>query len=334
MQQLDLFSPARLARRPYCMDDKESFMLIRSPEQALRAPYIQANAPTLQFRVVLDVDRPMRGVAVENWWRDDYGLPTPNWTALNPKNQHAHVAYEIEVPVAKHDHAHAAPIRFLGAIEDALARQLSADFGYSGLICKNPTHVRWETIVGRTTPYDMPELAEWLDLTPYSGKKPKRVPQGPIGRNCALFDRLRFWAYENLRPYKEAGNAEAWRHAVLAQAHEFNHYHGMELARTDPLAYSEVRNTARSVAKWVWQNFDLAKCDANFAALQAYRGAKGSAVSAANKRAKREEQIRNAIASLVQAGELPTLRAVARTIGCAVSTLSGSYGHLFEMTAQ
>lgn len=330
MQQLTLFSTERLARRPYCKDDKQAAMLIRSQQDALRRPYIQANAPSLLFRLILDIDRPMRGVATEGWWQDDYNLPTPSWTALNRENDYAHVAYEIKVPVAKHDHAHAAPIRFLGAIEDALARQLKADFGYSGLICKNPIHDRWDTVVGRLQPYDMPELAEWLDLTPYSGKRPKRVPQGPIGRNCALFDRLRFWAYENVRQFKAAGDAEAWRNALLGQAFEFNHFHGMQLARTDPLAMSEVKATARSVAKWVWHNFDLAKCDADFSKLQSHR----AKAAAAAKRERREEAIRNAMAALIQAGELPTMRAVAKTIGCAVSTLSGNYGHLFEMPVQ
>lgn len=326
--QLTLFSNERLAHRPYCTNDKEAGLRIRGTDQALQHPYIQANCPALQFRLVLDLDHDIRSTAELHRWADDYSAPQPNWTAITPGSGRGHIAYEIEVPVAKHDHARAAPLRLAAAIEDGLTRKLRADFGYAGLICKNPHHSAWRTVIGRALPYDLTELSDWVDLTQYAGKK-ALVPQGALGRNCMLFDRLRMWAYASLRDYKGRVPLEVWQTAVESKAVEFNHFHGADLVRNDPLAWSEVRATARSVAKWVWRNFGQGQAHLDFIATQRHR----AGLAAASKRAKTEDAIRQAQAELISECELPTLRAVAKRIGKHHSGLVKHYAHLFEQTA-
>jgi hypothetical protein len=273
-RQMDLFSPERLAKRPYCMAGKSQGMLIRDVERALGYPYVQANSPWLIYRLVLDVDRDLSLTAAQGTWHDDYVMPDPSWYALNPENGHAHIGYEIAVPVARHDSARQKPLKLLAAIEHALTRQISADSGYVGLVCKNPLHQGWDARVVRAHPYDLPELASWVDLKPYSGKRPTRVADCSIGRNCAMFDKLRSWAYATVREFKGAAGREAWNAAVLTHAEALNDY-------TPPLPHSEVRATARSVAKYVWSKFDIAASDARFSQLQAHRGQRGGFASGA-----------------------------------------------------
>lgn len=321
--QLNLFTPERLAHKPYCTDALEGGIQPRASGAALRKRYIQANCPALVFRLVLDVDHNIRATAELHSWAADFCAPMPNWTALSPSGR-GHVGYEIGVPIARHVNARAAPERLAAAVEDALGRQLQADQSYAGLLCKNPLHPAWQTVLGRPTPYDLGELAEWVDLKPYGGKKP-RCPAGALGRNVALFDRVRHWSYSNVRQYR-AGRFEQWSDAVLNHALSVNHFGDLDLAKRDPLAYSEVLATAKSVAKWTWKHFDEKASDLQFGELQAHRARQ----AAAAKRARREEEVREAIAVLAMAGEDVTMRAVARIVGCSYRTLGQHYGHLFS----
>ena len=63
--QGDLFDLSRWPRRPYCADDLEQGVCIRSLASAIKRPYIQANPPHLRVWAIFDVDRP--GAAV--LWR-------------------------------------------------------------------------------------------------------------------------------------------------------------------------------------------------------------------------------------------------------------------------
>lgn len=271
--QGDLFSPARLAKRPYCMPGKNMGMLIRDVSNALGYPYIQANTPWTIYRLVLDIDRDISLTAMQGTWHDDFVMPDPNWFALNPQNGHAHIGYEIAVPIARHDTARQKPLKLLAAIEHALTIKIAADRGYVGLVCKNPLHPAWHANVVRAHPYDLSELSSWVDLAPYSGRRPAIVADGPLGRNCALFDGLRAWAYRAIRQHKP-GNRDAWNTAVLNHAEGLNSY-------SSPLPQSEVRATARGVAKYVWSKFDIEASDARFSKLQAHRGQRGGFASGA-----------------------------------------------------
>ncbi|WP_179996776.1 replication initiation protein, partial [Acinetobacter sp. YH16051] len=72
-QQLDLFES--LPNKPYCMDEKPGYMLIRTKSIAVKKPYIQINSPLTTIYFVFDDDKED---AALSWF--DAGLPKPFWT--------------------------------------------------------------------------------------------------------------------------------------------------------------------------------------------------------------------------------------------------------------
>ena len=235
-------------------------MSIRSLKSALKRKYIQINPPKLQFWLCLDVDREGGGLAWE-----DAGLPCPNFATINPKNAHAHLVWGLEAPVLTTEAARQAPLRYLNAVRVAYTEMTGADRGYSGLITKNPHHSSWRTLWGHGHLFDLGELAEYVpDLNKYKDSRP--ADEVGIGRNVALFDHLRKWAYREVRLFRGEGRKhfEVWHSHVRDQA---------EMRNGDfkePLPYSEIKATAKSVAKWVWQQDPAA--EASFKARQSARG--------------------------------------------------------------
>lgn len=292
------------------MTGKGHGMLIRDVSRALGYPYVQANAPWLIYRIVLDVDRNLSLTAALGTWHDDYLMPDPSWTALNPLNGHAHLGYEIAVPVARHDAAHQKPLKLLAALEHALTLKIGGDRGYVGLVCKNPTHPDWTVTVTRANPYDLAELADWVDLAPYGGRRPAVVADGPLGRNCRLFDRLRQWAYVEVRKCKPSITWDKWLEGVLARADALND-------STPSLSYSEVRATARSVAKYCWKQ-DFSASDRKFSELQAHRGKLGGYASGSS-RFNATIDLRLKAVELRSLGL--TVRAIAGELGASRSTV-------------
>ena len=234
------FTPERIARRPYCTDDPATGLRIRPQATALRHSHIQANTPALRFRLVFDIDRPGAIFAAE-----DANVAPPNWYAENPANGYAHGAYEMLVPIVTSEDGRDAPVRYAAAIEYAYRRALGADASYAGLICKNPTHDRWRTHVHRVQPYDLGELAEWVDLP--TKLTPRQAEETHLGRNVRLFDGLRHWAYRNVKRFEHRAE---WALACHAKAGELNTFE-------TPLHVSEVLHIGRSVEKWVWTRFGV-----------------------------------------------------------------------------
>lgn len=242
--QLDLFS-SRLPNKPYCTDDLAAGLLIRSKASATKRRYIQHNPPPILAFMVYDLDRPDSALA----WNDAL-LPVPAWVSVNPENGHSHIAYGLIAPVARTDAARAAPLRLAAAIEAAYGAKLDADRGYSGLITKNPMHPHWHVYYPATEAanfgyYDLAELAEYVTLP---NKLPKGREAAGIGRNVCLFDSLRIWSYSAVRVHWRPNGFKAWQSAVLEKAESLNQF-------AEPLPYAEIKATAKSVAKWTWQNF-------------------------------------------------------------------------------
>ena len=264
LRQLSIFDDEqRWPRRPYCSDDLQTGLRIRSLKQALTKQYVQANPPNLRVWSIHDVDR--AGAAGE--W-EAAGLPPPSWATINKANGHAHLVWGLTAPVLVEDYGgRKEPMRYLCGIEALMREKLQADVGYSGLITKNPAHPLWDLLVGPVPNYSLKELADALpEINKHLPKTHKDVDQIGLGRNCTLFDFLRKYAYKEVRNHK---NFVMWQ----------SHLNNQALTRNGdfmtPLQGNEVWHIAKSVAKWVWNKFDLAASDEKFRKLQAFRGAKG-----------------------------------------------------------
>lgn len=261
--QLDLFCASRLPRKPYCVEHPGEPLKIRTLEHALKFRHIQPNPDCVRFWMVFDVDRAGAAYA----WEDG-NLPPPNIVVINPANAHAHLFYGLEIPICTSELAHDAPLRFAAAVEAAYVKALKADVNYVGLIAKNPLHSDWKTWWINSQLYTLHELAEHVQLP---SKLPKHSAERGLGRNCSLFEKLRKWAYQAIRFHRD-GKFEAWREVVLCQAEAINEQF------PEPLAFGEVKATAKSVAKWVWTHLtasNIAASDERFSARQAARGKKG-----------------------------------------------------------
>ncbi|MFV3398185.1 replication initiation protein [Aeromonas veronii] len=257
----------RLPRRPYCTDDPAQGLLIRPQATALAYRHIQHNPPPHVSTLVFDVDR----VDASHAW-EDAGLPAPNWVCLNMRNGHAHYGYLLAAPVARTNAAKQNPLRYLAAIEHVLANRMGADIGYAGLITKNPVHSDWWAIWHHSEVFSLDYLAEFCpdaELAAYSRRSRKEV--GGLGRNVTVFDNVREWAYSAVRAYWRPNGYEAWAEAARAACERANAF-GRE--QGGPLPVSEIKATAKSIARWVWNRFT----PAGFSHVQAHRGAKGGRI--------------------------------------------------------
>jgi len=251
--QLELFAGS-LPTKSYCTNDTTAGLRIRNVEHALKHRYVQPNHPNSKLWLVYDIDRP----TCVSELTDDLLLPAPHFFVQNKVNQHAHAFYGLETAVHLNENSSQKPIRFAAAVDCALTFQMDADGQYTGLIAKNPTSDYWRTYMINSESYELGELAEYLDLESYSDRRCS-MPDTGLGRNVNLFNKLRFWAYKAIR--QGWPDSDQWHRAVLDRATGYN-------TTANPLPYSEVRNTAKSVAKWTYNNFN----DEAFRKTQSSRG--------------------------------------------------------------
>ena len=239
------------------MDDKPSYMLIRSKAIAIKKPYIQVNPPLTTIYFVFDDDK---GDAALSWF--DADLPTPLWTTQNPENGHCHHCYKLQIPISTSEMASVKAIKYAQAVYYAYALKLGADLAYSQLITKNPVHPQWRTTFWTDRAYTLEYLADFVDLPK---RIPKKLEQTGLGRNVTLFEKGRHWAYSAVRDYLHHHSSSVWEQKVLSHLENLNE--GFE----PPLPYVEVKATAKSIARWVWKRFSYG----DFSEIQAKRGAKG-----------------------------------------------------------
>ena len=199
---------------------------------ALGKAYVQIRTQKVQGYVSLDVDRAGAGAA----WLDA-GLPKPTFICISRDSGRAHIDYELAVPVIIDPPGKSA--RYLAAVERGFVNRLEADPAFAGMLSKNPLSARWDVRI-HDRAYELDELSCWLDLadTQYQ----PRAAIG-VGRNCALFDAVRFYAYSVVTTY---GSATAFGHDLLQRAQNLN-------AFASPLSSREVVGIAKSVSNWTWE---------------------------------------------------------------------------------
>lgn len=263
-----------LPHKPYCTDELGAGLIIRQKKTAIQMPYIQPNPPCLVSSLVFDIDR---SDAYFSW--SDANLPPPHWIARNRQNSHAHIGYMLAVPVCTTHRAKQSIIEYAAKIEQAYSLALGADRGYSGLITKNPCHEAWETHIFDVQPYGLGYLADFVELQEL--KTDLREVSG-LGRNCAMFDTVRCWAYKAIREHR-GSTFDIWLGKVLEQCQNANG------AFIEPLAYSEVKATAKSIARYCWKKD--AYCYQEFIDRQTRKGQLGGKAKGKAYNAKRTQAV-------------------------------------------
>lgn len=223
--------------------------------------FLQANAETLHHWMLFDLDDP------HAWFLpEERGLPTPTYIAVNRSNGHAHVGYLLETPVSFYDASRAGPIKFLVAVERGFTRRMGADFGYSGHLTRNPFHPQHETD-WQAGAYRLDELNDSLDPKDKRWVARSTETTG-TGRNVTIFDEVRQYAYRQVLKFKKAGKDEcAFRQHLMDMASEVNRCN----YKKNGLVIAELFGIAKSVAKWTWAEFTLAKFSAKQSARIARR---------------------------------------------------------------
>ena len=250
-----------LPRRPYASDNLEQDGIWRqSQRNAIRCKHIQHNGGLVTW-LTFDCDNDATAFS----HRDEL-LPPPNIITLNPDNGRGHLSYRLLTPVAKTDAARDRPLRYLVAIETGMTRRLNADPGYVRLVTKNPIHPRFRTIVMHDHAFQLSELAEHLHAK--NMRRRQSADIAGLGRNCAVFEELRRFAYREIRRFKTGGAAFAEYQTRL-----FEVAIGRSLQFAAPMHEPEVRRIAKSVANWTWRKFSIEK----FSAVQSRRGRRGNA---------------------------------------------------------
>ena len=238
-------------QRPYCANE-DSIIVGR-----FNSAYAFANFPKLELQpphayasIILDCDSDSieRLEAPGKAWWGGTPAPVPSWMVINERPRSAtrraggiHCVFALEVPIARHNAAHTAPLSYLAHVADRLAHHLGADPGYTGLITRNPINpgTQCQTHWGRMFPYGLQELDKLLP----KGKPPKRRLTG-IGRNCDLFKSM---ISEVFRP-RWAGilGAQGWSEAWL----EYVKVQNVTMFGDSFLPNSECRSIAKSCFRY------------------------------------------------------------------------------------
>lgn len=259
----------------------------RAPERAWAHRIIEHNAPHTWNVLVVDVDDPLR-------W-DDH--PAPSWTVESTTRSHLHAAFVIKEPVVRPDikAARAAPARFYRDVVEGMAARWG-DARYQGDLTYSPLHDGATVTWGRTTPYTLVELREWL---PDQAIPPTGAAATHTGRNVDTFTLLVTWASRNRDKIDER---TIWRQAETINARW-----------AIPLPNSEVGSISRSVTRY-WRRWQAGDHSRSFINRQA---ALGRASGAARREAVAE---RDAAILAAQKRGL-SVRAIAREHGIHHSTV-------------
>lgn len=232
----------RLSNKPYCSDDLGYGLQIRNKQIALSKKYIQANTPWNLSWLCFDIDYPC---VLETTFKEKV-LPTPNIMVVNPNNYHSHLLYGIKEKIHLTDNSSIDPIRYAHAVQYSLREELKADYGYTGLIIKNPQNDHWQTAELNESLWSLGELAEYLTLP---NKIPKKEMTIGLGRNCTLFELARHFAYSEVLKYKITSKKEFFYNSVL----NFIEHNNKDFR--EPLQYTEYKAIAKSICNWTWKYY-------------------------------------------------------------------------------
>lgn len=230
-----------LPKKPYYSKNKNTGLMIAPKDIAIKNPYIQFNSPFIKNCMVFDIDKSDSSTIFI-----DVGL-TPNFMIVNKKNGHSHYYYLLKNGVYFSKNSRKDIQVWYENIYKSLCQRLDADVSFCGLIAKNPFYEcdNWKTLTLTEHLYTLDELSKHCDFDLLEKTNPNKFSD--LGRNCSLFDCLRFFAYKEIR--KTSFNYKAFwdscERFIKAANKNFK----------NPLSFNEIKHILKSVCKWVYNRF-------------------------------------------------------------------------------
>ncbi|MDY6050888.1 MAG: replication initiation protein [Rothia sp. (in: high G+C Gram-positive bacteria)] len=255
----NVFTDHWLPAKPLCANRKNGSYKRQTRARALEHAYIETNPLAMQSLIVTDHDG-----ADADYIADLAGLPQPSWVAMNPHTRSGHIVYALKAPVCLTDAGHRAPVNLLARVEQGLTDVLGGDIGYGGRITKNPTHTAHMPLWGASEAlYGLKDLAKALGdvgALPAPHRNAQTVLDSTVGRNVALFNLTRQWAYRARLRYTDFTE---WSETVYAFASMKNASVIADEFSRGPMSEGEVAQIAKSIASWVWVKITPEQTEAN-----------------------------------------------------------------------
>ncbi len=281
-------------------------------ELALQYSHVSLNQ-ILRRYIVIDVDYEGGALAYE-----EIGL-NPTIILSNPENAHAHLLFELDAPVLFSENARLAPQKYFKALWRGMTATMGGDPNYAGLMVKNPLSKKWRMTCCDVR-YGLPEIEEYCD--PISELEIETAESVYESRNCDLFNDARVWAYKAVKGYL---SFSGWERDVLSLC-EYRNSLFME-----PLPFSEVKATAKSIAKWSWKHRNSIGVQKNRGAAEINpdlplkeKQALGAAYANQQRATETERKILEAVEQLRSEGKKVGSTAIAKLSGLSRKTV---YNH-------
>ncbi|OES24623.1 replication initiation protein [Alteromonas macleodii] len=306
----------------YCSDDKTARYKL-SKKKAVSFPYLQVNSKNLKNWLVFDLDHDNPMI-----WDDEH-LPAPNFIVRSRDNSNTSHLYYAIPGVATSANGRAAPIAYMKAVYEAMAIRLNADLAYSGPVAKTPGHPWWHTTEIHNHEYDLGELADYVDLeTKPQWSKGPDLDSVSHSRNCTLFEVTRFYAYAKVDAARRDSTLARFEQQIYSFATAKNRFKAQGWQAN--LRDSEIKATAKSIARWTWDFYRGAGKHRGVMGLSDAIPLESKQRMSAERtaRVKRDKtliQITNAVRDLVRAKTKLTQLAVAAATGLTRQTIAKYY---------
>ena len=243
------------------------------PEKAWQFHRLEINPAHSWAAMIFDCDEP----------EDPNRGPTPfpAWEVINRDNGHRQLGYILDTPVHRAKSSRQHPQDYAAAVYAGLVALLGADPAYQGVLARNPCKPgpHCETLWYRSrAPYELAELADWVDLPPYRrhdqphDTDPADLPLmdayriGYIGRNVYLFR----WGLPNA--FRLARRHETrWSQLEELVWQMLSDENVRRYAIRDfyaPLPHQEIGYISKSIVKYLDRQYDPGA----LAAVQSERG--------------------------------------------------------------
>ncbi len=198
------------------------------------------------------------GFIIRDFDHDDYsyipsGIPVPWAIIFNKDNARHHKVWRLGDPVYTHPSANTRPQKLLNSIITVLDEELGGDTGYQMGLTKNPFHSDYRVFFPRNGEninsmmdfkfeFSSPKQKVYL---PKVSRKAEHIIEEETakGRNCGVFARARFAAYEY------GGNDRRVIEGIVYAAIE-------EVCPFNPLKYFEANGVAKSITQFMTFRFN------------------------------------------------------------------------------